>query len=214
MVSGSGYNRPGEASSLSAAARIVRRNDPDRFLTTLFAPAPKRETLFVLYAFNHELARARAVVSEPMLALIRLQWWREVVQGARRHHEVAAPLGEALDAGELDAVQLASMIDAREVEAEAFIATFELWRDYLSGVAGTLAVAAGRVLDAPEPGGAARPGDGVWRRARAARGVGAGPAAAMHVAGGRVGAPRIDAHPLHRSPRRRPRKGGRGRAGA
>ena len=34
-----------------------------------------------LYAFNHELARAREAVSEPPLALIRLQWWREVVEG-------------------------------------------------------------------------------------------------------------------------------------
>ena len=45
---------------MSPAASLVRRNDPDRFLTALFAPAPRRETLFVLYAFNSELARARA----------------------------------------------------------------------------------------------------------------------------------------------------------
>ena len=72
----------------------------------LFAPADRRETLFLLYAFNHELARAREVASQPTLALIRLQWWREVIEGARRRHEVAAPLGEALDAGRLDAADL------------------------------------------------------------------------------------------------------------
>jgi len=83
-------------------AGLVRRVDPDRFLTALFAPAEKREALFLLYAFNHELARARESVSEPPLALIRLQWWREVVEGARRHHEIAEPLHAALDARELD----------------------------------------------------------------------------------------------------------------
>ena len=68
----------------------------------------------MLYAFNHELARAREVASEPMLALIRLQWWREVVEGTRRRHEVAGPLGAALDTGVLRAEDLAGMIDGRE----------------------------------------------------------------------------------------------------
>ncbi len=136
---------------MSQAASLVRRNDPDRFLTALFAPAPRRETLFVLYAFNNELARARAVVSEPMLALMRLQWWREVVEGARRRHEIAGPLGAALDAGELRADDLASLIDAREIEAEPAVATLDAWRSYLMGTAGGLAVAAGRLLGVPDP---------------------------------------------------------------
>ena len=136
---------------MSPVASLVRRNDPDRFLTALFAPAPQRETLFVLYAFNNELARARAVVSEPTLALMRLQWWREVVEGARRRHEVAGPLGAALDTGALRAEDLASLIDAREIEAEPAIPTLDDWRSYLMGSAGGLAVAAGRLLDAPDP---------------------------------------------------------------
>jgi len=41
---------------------MVRRVDPDRYLTALFAPPARREALFTLYAFNHELARAREVV--------------------------------------------------------------------------------------------------------------------------------------------------------
>ncbi|MGD0108468.1 MAG: squalene/phytoene synthase family protein [Rhodopila sp.] len=65
-----------------AIAALVRRHDPDRFLTALFAPPERRHALLTLYAFNHELARAREVASEPALALIRLQWWREVVEGA------------------------------------------------------------------------------------------------------------------------------------
>ncbi|MEO9191403.1 MAG: squalene/phytoene synthase family protein [Acetobacteraceae bacterium] len=135
---------------MSPAATLVRRHDPDRFLTALFAPAEQRETLFVLYAFNHELARARAVVSEPMLALIRLQWWREIIEGAHRRHEIADPLGAALDAGTLDRNDLGTMIDARESEVEP-IPTLEAWRTYLDGAAGSLTVAAGRLLGAPNP---------------------------------------------------------------
>ncbi len=133
--------------SLSACAEIVRRHDPDRFLTALFAPPERRETLFVLYAVNHELARAREVVSNPMLALIRLQWWREVAEGARRRHEVAGPLGEALDAGRLDAADLLVMIDGREAEAEP-VATEAAFREYVQATAGGVAVAAGRALGA------------------------------------------------------------------
>ncbi|HET9148702.1 MAG TPA: squalene/phytoene synthase family protein, partial [Acetobacteraceae bacterium] len=76
----------------------VRRADQDRFLGAIFAPAALRERLILLYAFNHELARAREVASEPAIALIRLHWWREVVEGAARAHEVASPLRRALEA--------------------------------------------------------------------------------------------------------------------
>jgi phytoene synthase len=134
-----------------AIAALVRRHDPDRFLTALFAPPEKRDALLTLYAFNHELARAREAVSEPPLALIRLQWWREVVEGARRRHEVAEPLVAAIDAGELDRADLLPLIDGREVEVEPAIETLRAWRTYVLGTAGGLAVAAGRLLSAPDP---------------------------------------------------------------
>lgn len=133
---------------LSPLAAMVRRTDPDRFLTALFAPPARRETLFLLYAFNHELARAREVASEPTLALIRLQWWREVAEGARRRHEVAGPLGEALDGGLLDAADLLGMIEGREAEAEPGMPTLAAWLAYLRATAGLVAVAAGRALGA------------------------------------------------------------------
>ena len=130
---------------------LVRRHDPDRFLTALFAPPDKRDALLTLYAFNHELARAREVVSQPPLALIRLQWWREVVEGAHRRHEVAEPLRAAINRGELLADDLVAVIEARETEAEPAIETLDAWRRYLLGSAGGLAVAAGRLLSAPDP---------------------------------------------------------------
>ena len=89
-------------------AALVRRHDPDRFLTALFAPSAKRDVLLTLYAFNHELARAREVVSEPLLARIwaRAQDLVTVRQGDRvlLGDPAAGVLGRArtaLDAGDL-----------------------------------------------------------------------------------------------------------------
>ncbi len=132
-------------------ATLVRTHDPDRFLTALFAPPEQRNGLLALYAFNHELARAREVASEPVLALIRLQWWREAVDGAARRHAVATPLAAAIDRGALQRADLHALIDAREIEAEPEIAAFADWRAYMLAGAGGVAVAAARLLGAPEP---------------------------------------------------------------
>jgi phytoene synthase len=132
-------------------AEFVRRHDPDRFLTALFAPAARRPALLALYAFNHELARAREAVHEPALALIRLHWWREVVEGAVRQHEVATPLAAAIADGGLAREDLLALIDAREVEADPCIGTLDAWLAYLRGTAGGVAVAAARSLGAEMP---------------------------------------------------------------
>lgn len=129
-----------------AIADLVRKHDPDRFLTALLAPPARRDALLVLYAFNHELARARSVASEPPLALIRLHWWREVVQGTAKRHEVASPLTEALEAGRLSAAALLPLIDARDQEAYGEFTTLTEWRSWLLAGAGGLAVAAGLAL--------------------------------------------------------------------
>ena len=132
-------------------AALVRRHDPDRFLTALFAPPEHRDALLTLYAFDHELARAREVTSEPHLALIRLHWWREVVEGARRRHEVATPLAALLDSGRLEPQSLLPIIDAYEVESEPCIESLADWRAWLLAGAGGIAVAAGRLLGAGDP---------------------------------------------------------------
>ncbi|UPY38497.1 squalene/phytoene synthase family protein [Sediminicoccus sp. KRV36] len=143
------------APQLSACGAIARRHDPDRFLCALFAPPAKREALFTLIAFNHELARAREAASNPIIALMRMTWWREVVEHAAegrpaRQHEVAAPLHAAIQAGSLDAAGLITMAEAREMEAEEEgIASIAALHAYLRGTAGGFAVVAGRLLGAP-----------------------------------------------------------------
>jgi phytoene synthase len=134
-----------------ALATLVRRHDPDRFLTALFAPPERRDALLALYAFNHELARAREVASEPPLALIRLQWWREVVEGEPKRHEVASPLSEAIAAGALKPADLLPIIEARETEVYGDFATLTDWRAWLLAGAGGLSVAAASALGEPAP---------------------------------------------------------------
>ena len=78
----------------------VRRFDRDRYLAALFARSGPRADLLALYAFNLELAKIRELVREPMMGLIRLQWWRdciaEIYAGNVRRHQVAQPLAAAV----------------------------------------------------------------------------------------------------------------------
>src|ERR1700709_2427954 len=101
-----------------AIVDLLRRHDLDRFLTALFAPPRHRDALLTLYAFNHELARAREVASMPPLALIRLQWWREVIEGTPKRHEVAVPVSRLLQGCTALTADLEAMITVREQEVE------------------------------------------------------------------------------------------------
>jgi phytoene synthase len=73
--------------SLQACADLVARGDPDRFRAAMATPPEARAVLFPLYAFNLEVSRAPWVTEEPMIAEMRLQFWRDVAeeigQGAR-----------------------------------------------------------------------------------------------------------------------------------
>jgi phytoene synthase len=139
-------------------AGFVREHDPDRFLCILFAPPARRAALLALAAFNHELARAREAATNPIAALIRLQWWREAVEEAAagrpaRRHEVAGPLHEAVAAGALDPAPLLALVEAREIEAEeGAIATEQEFVAWLRGTAGGWSAAAGAALGADAEG--------------------------------------------------------------
>ncbi|WP_095589235.1 phytoene/squalene synthase family protein [Actibacterium ureilyticum] len=154
--------------SVQACAELVHRGDPDRFLATMAAPVAARAVLFPLYAFNLEVARAPWVASEPMIAEMRLQWWRdaldEIAQGGPvRKHEVTTPLAGVLDADAtalLDDLVLARRWDVyRDPFADegAFDA-------YIDATAGHLTWVAARALGADR-------GEDVVRDAAYAAGV-------------------------------------------
>jgi phytoene synthase len=141
--------------SLQACAAMVEHSDPDRFRAAMAAPPAAREILFPLYAFNLEVARAPWRTREPMLAEMRLQWWRDVVETTAAGqtppaHEVAGPLGALLNSGRLDPAPLDALIEARrrDIEPQPF-APQEL-RPYLEGTAGNLLWAGAKALGEPE----------------------------------------------------------------
>lgn len=77
--------------ALATCEATVRRVDPDRYFATLFAPSAKRPLLNALYAFNHEIGHAVEVTREPVMAEIRLQWWREAIESAALGRPPAHP---------------------------------------------------------------------------------------------------------------------------
>ncbi|HYG85124.1 MAG TPA: phytoene/squalene synthase family protein [Azospirillum sp.] len=112
-----------EASDLSYCGQEVRKYDNDRFLSCLFAPAERREALFALYAFNLEVAKTREVVSEPMLGMMRLQWWRDGIaaaygEGPVPQHAVMQPVTAAIGAYGLTRAHFERLIDAREADLD------------------------------------------------------------------------------------------------
>lgn len=102
---------------------LVRDADRERFLGALFAPEPRRSGLLALLAFDHELARTRTVTKEPMLARIRLEWWREAMAeaagaGKPRAQPIVEVLAETIRRHGLPLDSLVELIDAREEEIE------------------------------------------------------------------------------------------------
>ncbi len=136
--------------SLRACAELVRRGDPDRFLAAMAAPAAARAVLFPLYAFNVEVARAPWVTDEPMIAEMRLQWWRDALAeigggGPVRRHEVVDALAGMLDAPGAEALDRLVEARRRDLCREPFDDAGQ-FADYLDATAGNLAWTAARLL--------------------------------------------------------------------
>ena len=137
--------------TLDACAALVARGDPDRFAALMAAPQAARPRLLPLYAFNLEVARAPWVTQEPMIAEMRLQWWRDVVaEPAPRAHEVAGPLHALITQENLPQDVLDRLIEARrwDIYREPFAdeAAFDAYIDDTS--AGLMWLCA-RALGAP-----------------------------------------------------------------
>lgn len=135
---------------LYACAQIVERGDPERFHTVMTAPPAARVVLFPLYAFNVEVSRAPWVTKEPMIAEMRLQWWRDALAeiaegGLVRRHEVVTPLALAIDKDSARALD--DLVAARrsDIETAPFAESAAL-KSYLRATGGGLMHAAARGL--------------------------------------------------------------------
>jgi phytoene synthase len=136
--------------SFQACAEIVERGDPDRFLATMAAPPAARTVLFPLYAFNIEVSRAPWVTEEPMIAEMRLQWWRdaleEIAAGSPvRSHEVTQQLAGVLDASAARALDRTVAARRWDIYREPFEDSAH-FAEHLDATAGELMWQAVRLL--------------------------------------------------------------------
>jgi 15-cis-phytoene synthase len=114
------------SSAYAECEKAIRAADRDRWLASLFAPANVRPYLHALYAFNLEIARVRDLVSDPLPGEMRLQWWRDAIDGVARGdvsgYPQAAALLDTIQRFQLPTKPLLDMIEAR---------TFDLYDDVM-----------------------------------------------------------------------------------
>jgi 15-cis-phytoene synthase len=127
-----------DKSAAGHCAEIVRAHDFTRYASTLFVPAPERRALLALYAFNVEICRVHAQVSQPLPGEIRLQWWRDMLAGSGHGgvegNPVAAELLQAVRSYRLPVERLSRLIEEHQ---------FDLYNDPMP----TMAALEGYIID-------------------------------------------------------------------
>ena len=140
--------------------QTLRETDRDRYLAALLTPADRRAAIVALYAYNAELARVRDLVREPLPGEVRLQYWRDLLEGAA-HGEtaanpVAAELIRAVQAWRLPVAPLIAMADARIFDLyDDPMETTDMFEGYAGETASALIQLASLVLDPEAAEGAA-----------------------------------------------------------
>ena len=140
--------------------QTLRETDRDRYLAALLTPADRRAAIVALYAYNAELARVRDLVREPLPGEVRLQYWRDLLQGDA-HGEtaanpVAAELLRAMQTWHLPGTPLVAMADARIFDLyDDPMETTGMFEGYAGETASALIQLASLVLDPQAAEGAA-----------------------------------------------------------
>lgn len=137
--------------AVSYCAELVRNADRDRYIATLFAPAHNRDALYALYAFNIETAQVRDRAREAAPGEIRLQWWREVVQGERHGEAMASPVAasllNAIEHYRLPVNAIVALLEARRFDLyDEPMQTIAELEDYALKIASALIAMAAQIL--------------------------------------------------------------------
>jgi phytoene synthase len=133
-------------------ASVVREQDRDRYIASLFAPAERRPHLHALYAFDRELSLVPHRVHEALAGEMRLQWWRDALAGEARGdaaaHPVAAALLDTVARCALPREPLERLIDVRALDLyDDPIATLDELVSHARDSASTIFDLAARILD-------------------------------------------------------------------
>jgi phytoene synthase len=163
---------PEDLGDLGDLDALIRRVDPDRWISSRFIHDPAtRADVVALYAFDHELARAPRVSSNPLIGEIRLIWWREALdeifegRPVRRHPTVEA-LAAVVKRCALAREPLEALIAARYRELDASPLTAEEALDWARGSGGGMAVIVAGLLDPDRPAEPAREAGAAWALGR------------------------------------------------
>lgn len=130
---------------------LVREEDRDRFLATLFAPAAARPALHAIYAFDIEIGHVATRVREPLAGEVRLQWWHDVITGPSRGQApgspVAAALTETIERHALPQQIFVGLIDAqRDALYRKPVETIDQFEDWATKAEGGIVALAARIL--------------------------------------------------------------------
>ncbi len=133
----------------------ARANALDRYLAARLAPRDARRDLFALAAFMGETNRILATASEPLVAEMRLQWWRDTLAPERADdaatgHPIADALRETILRHALPAQVFSTLLDAcsRALDPE-FAPVGAALERYLDETDGAAFRIAARILGTP-----------------------------------------------------------------
>lgn len=129
---------------LSPVGEIVRKGDPDRFESALFAPDSVRERLFALYGYNLEAARAPWKVSDPQIGVMRLRFLLDMAERAYQGqsplaHEIGEPIHSLITDTKPPQALMAQIVETRMRDLDpAPMESVGAFDAYVDGTAGAL----------------------------------------------------------------------------
>ena len=131
----------------------AKAGEPDWYLAALFAAEPRRGQLMALAAFASDVAAIADHVSEPRMGEIRLQWWRDALDGLLKGDSTGSPVADALGAVMARNAKiihlLKGMVDAHVFNIEGGVMADEAALDgYLEKTCGALFRCASDLLGA------------------------------------------------------------------
>jgi phytoene/squalene synthetase len=133
------------APSAPTLARRAREEDYERYLLSLFAPASAQPHLWSLLCFAVEIARIPEIVSQEMVGLIRLAWWRERLDEAYAGqplptHDILHGIAAFLRACNPPRAWFDAMITARQEQlGRTEWESFDVFERFARDTAGSLA---------------------------------------------------------------------------
>lgn len=106
---------------------------PARRLALAYAPQASRRAIDVIWLLDARLAKAAMGASDPIIAQLKLAWWRDRFAAPDSAPAVGEPLLEELAALAFPSAELAKMVDAWELFAVAERPSAANWQQWAEG---------------------------------------------------------------------------------